>query len=132
MRKKVRRSPWGGCWAPPLSGGRRLPSRKGLGYPSRRPCSLPGDENRAAGVAHDPCRIGAEQVILHGRPVRSDDHEIGLGFLSDSQNLGIDTGAVRDENVGLKVGSIRTADCWHDHARQQALPLTIWFWAAFL
>ena len=23
-------------------------------------------------------------------------------------------------------------DCWHDHARQQALPLTIWFWAAFL
>jgi len=23
-------------------------------------------------------------------------------------------------------------DCRHDHARQQALPLTIWFWAAFL
>ena len=80
-------------------------------YPeSRRPRSLPGDENRAAGVAHDPCCIGAEQVILHGRPMRSDDDEIGPGFLGDPQNLRIDAGAVRDENVGLKVGSIDTPD----------------------
>ena len=81
------------------------------GNPSRV-CSrsLPGDENRAAGVAHDSCRIGAEQIILHGRPVRSDDNEIGLRFLGDRQNLRIDTGAVRDVNIGLKVGRIGPAD----------------------
>ena len=61
-------------------------------------------------MAHDPCCVGAEQVILHGRPVRSDDDEIGLGFLGDPQNLRIDAGAMRDENVGLKVGSIDALD----------------------
>jgi len=61
-------------------------------------------------VAHHPCRIGAEQVILHGRAMRSDDNEIGLGFLRDPQNLGIDAHAMRDENVGLKVGSIDAPD----------------------
>jgi hypothetical protein len=61
-------------------------------------------------MSHDPCCIGAEQVILHGWPVRSDDNEVGLGFLRDSQNLGIDAGAMRDQNVGFKVGSIDTTD----------------------
>ena len=61
-------------------------------------------------MAHDPCGVGAEQVILHGRPVRSDDDEIGLGFLGDPQNLRIDAGAMRDENVGFQVGSIGTPD----------------------
>ena len=61
-------------------------------------------------MAHDPCRIGAEQVILHGRPVRSDDNEVSLGFLGGSQNLGIDAGAMRDENVGLEVGRIDPTD----------------------
>ena len=36
------------------------------------PRLIPGDENRAAGVAHDPCCVGAEQVILHGRVNASD------------------------------------------------------------
>ena len=61
-------------------------------------------------MAHDPCCIGAEQIILHGRAMRSDDNEIGPGFLGDSQNLGVDTGTMRDENVGLKVGRIGTPD----------------------
>jgi hypothetical protein len=42
--------------------------------------------------------------------VRSDDNEVGLGFLGDSQNLGIDAGTIRHENVGFKVGCIDTAD----------------------
>jgi hypothetical protein len=61
-------------------------------------------------VPHDARCIGAEEVILHGRAMRSDDNEIGLGFLGGSQNLGVDTGAMRDENVGLKVGRIDPAD----------------------
>ena len=52
-------------------------------------------------MAHDACGIGAEQVILHGRPMQSDDNKIGLGFLGDPQNLGIDAGTMRDENVGF-------------------------------
>ena len=68
---------------------------------NRRPHSLPGNENRTAGVAHDSCCIGAEQVILHGRSMRSEDYEISLGFLGDPQNLGIDAGAVGDKNVGI-------------------------------
>jgi hypothetical protein len=61
-------------------------------------------------VAHDPCCIGAEQIILRGRAMRSDDNEIGAGFLGDSQNFGIDTGTMRDDNVRLKVGRIGTPD----------------------
>ena len=61
-------------------------------------------------MAHDPCCIGAEQVILHGRPMRSDDDEIGRGFPGDPQNFGIDADAVRDENVGIEVGGIDTPD----------------------
>jgi hypothetical protein len=42
--------------------------------------------------------------------MRSDDSEIGFGFLGDSQNLRIDAGAVRYQNIGIKVGSIDTPD----------------------
>ena len=42
--------------------------------------------------------------------MRSDDDKIGLGFLGGSQNLGIDAGAMRDENIGFKVGGIGTSD----------------------
>ena len=42
--------------------------------------------------------------------MRSHDNEIGLGFLGDSQNLGIDAGAERDENVRTKVESVDPAD----------------------
>ena len=42
--------------------------------------------------------------------MRSDDNEIGLGFLGGSQNFAIDTGTMRDENAGLKVGGIGTPD----------------------
>jgi hypothetical protein len=38
------------------------------------------------------------------------DNEIGLGFLGDSQNLGIDACAERDENVRTKVGGVYPAD----------------------
>jgi len=61
-------------------------------------------------MARDPCCIGAKQVILHSRPVRSDNNEIGLCFLGYSQNLSIDTRSMRDENVGFEVGSIDMAD----------------------
>src|SRR5215467_422083 len=113
MRMKVRRSAWGRVLGPSALSGRWLPSRKGIGKEdlvNRRPRSLPGDENRTAGVAHDAGCIGADQVILHGRPMRSDDDEIGLGCLGDPQNLGIDAGTMRHENVGLKVGSIGAPD----------------------
>jgi hypothetical protein len=61
-------------------------------------------------VAHDPRSVGAEEVILHGRPMRSDDNEIGLGFLGNGQNLGIDARTMGHENIGLKVGSIGAPD----------------------
>jgi len=37
------------------------------------------------------------------------DDEIGLGFLGD-QNFGIDADAVRDEDVGIKIGGVDPAD----------------------
>ena len=61
-------------------------------------------------MPHDPSRIGAEQVILHGRPVRSDDDEIGPSFLGNPQNLGIDARTMSDEDAGIEVGSIEPAD----------------------
>ena len=53
-------------------------------------------------MAHDTCCIGAEQVILHGRAMRSDDNEIGLGFLGDSQNLCIDAGTIVTRMLGFR------------------------------
>ena len=61
-------------------------------------------------MAHDQCGVGAGEVILHGRPMLSDDNEIGLGFLGNCQNLGIDAPTMGHENVGLKVGRIGAPD----------------------
>ena len=61
-------------------------------------------------MAHDPSRIGSEQIILHGRSVRSDDDEIGPSFLGNPQNLGIDARTMSDEDAGIEVGGIDPAD----------------------
>jgi hypothetical protein len=96
------------------SGGREASrARIGCALCARRLCpkrSLPGNENRTTSVAHDPCCIGAKRVILRGRPMRSDDNEIGLGSLGDPQNLGIDAGAMCDRDIGFKVGRIDAPD----------------------
>ncbi len=61
-------------------------------------------------MPHDPGRIGAEQVILHRRPMRSDNDKFGAGLFGQGQNFRINAVAVPDENVGIEVGSIDLAD----------------------
>ena len=72
--------------------------------------SFTGDEHRAAGVAHDPRRIRAEQVILHCRPMRSDDDQINPSFFGDSQNLTIDARPMDHEDFRIEVRGVDAAD----------------------
>ena len=61
-------------------------------------------------MAHDPRRIRAEQVILHRRPMRSHDNEISLHLLGNPDDLGIDAGAMSDEDLGMQIRGIYPTD----------------------
>ena len=74
--------------------------------------SLPSHKDRAAGVPYNPQRIGAEQVILHGGPMRSDDDEISPGFLCDAQNFGVDALA-----LGRRPADGDRKPCWDGGGR---------------
>ena len=53
-------------------------------------------------MPYDPCRIGADQEVLHLRPVRGHNDQIGAAFPGRSKYFGIDT-SVSDATLDRQI-----------------------------
>jgi hypothetical protein len=51
------------------------------------PLSLPDNENRTMGVAHDEGRDGTEQKIVPTRIMRGDNNQVGIGLLGMAEDF---------------------------------------------